>query len=497
VNGATLQVAPSLALPNATANVPYTFGLSVTGGTAPYFWSLSAGGLLSGFSIGQSTGVLSGTPAQAGTYPFTVSVADSNFGVASLTYQLTVQSTGLTISPVSPTPATVGTAYGFGFMAANGAPPLTWSVISGSLPPGLQLAGASGLLAGTPTSAGSYSFTLQVTDVTTATAQARFTLLVNPPPFSILTTALPGGAAGTAYSQTLATTGGGTGTVSWTLTSGSLPPGLSLAGSTGVISGTPTAPGAYSFTVEAALTGQAPPTLATQALTLNIGAPPVAPAITLSGLPAASSPGAQPVVTITLASPYPLPILVTATLSITPNPGSATDLMFSNGSRTIQFTIPANTTQTTLAFQTGTLAGTIQLSLTLSAAGSNVTPSPAPVATTSIAASAPVIESVTAALTSGGFQVTVVGTSTTLNMNTATFQFTAAAGATLQTTTVTVNVSSQFAAWYQSSASLATGSQFALTVPFTIVGNVSTIASVTVTLTNSVGTSNAASTIIP
>ena len=493
VNTATLQIAPSPAIPNATLNVPYVFGLSVTGGTAPYTWSLSAGSLPGGFSIDSSSGVLSGTAATTGVYPFTVSVADAKFGVASQQYQLTVQSNALTITTSSLPPATVGAAYTFGLQEANGSPPWTWSVASGSPPPGIQLASDSGMLAGTPTSAGSFAFTVQVTDGTTATARANFTLVVNPPPLNIVTTVLPGGAAGAAYSQTLQAKGG-TGAIAWSIAAGTLQPGLSLAGATGAITGTPTTPGAFPFTAQAKdSTG----VLAVQALTLNIAAPALAPAITLSGLPVSSKPGDQPVVTINLAGPYSLPILVTATLSITPNPGNATDLMFSNGSRSIQFTIPANTTQATLPFQTGTLPGTIQLSLTLSAAGSNVTPSPGPVLTTTIPAAAPVIQSVTAALISGGFQVAVVGTSTTLDMKTVTFQFTPAAGATLQTTTVTIDVSSQFAAWYQNSASLATGSQFSLTMPFTVSGNVSSIASVAVTLTNSAGASAAVSAIIP
>jgi hypothetical protein len=90
-----------------------------------------------------------------------------------------------------------------------------------------------------------------------------------------------------------------------------------------------------------------------------------------------------------------------------------------------------------------------------------------------------------------------VGTSTTLDMKTAAFHFTPAAGATLQTTDVAIDVSSLFAAWYGNAASLATGSQFSLIVPFTVAGNTSTIASVTVTLINSVGGSAPVSANIP
>jgi hypothetical protein len=492
VHSPTLQITPS-SIPNGTAEVPYSFGLSVAGGTAPYNWSLSAGGLLSGFSINPSTGAIGGTPTVPGAYQFTISVIDSNFGLARQTYQFTVNSQSLAISTASVPPTTVGAPYDFGLLAANSTPPLTWSVTSGTLPPGIQLVASSGLLVGTPTAGGNYTFTVQVTDQTTAVAQATFMLLVSPPPLTIVTTPPPGGSLGTGYSLTLQSSGG-TGTVTWSVTSGTLPAGLSLGATTGIISGTPTAFGTFTITVEATDSNGV---TAQQSITLNIAGPPPAPAITLGELPATSKPGDQPTVTITLASPYPLPIVVTATLSLTPNPGNSTDLKFANGLRTTQLTIPASATTATLPFQTGTLAGTIQLALALTALGVNITPAVPPTASTVIAVTAPTIASVAVATTATGLQVTVVGTSTTLDMKTATFQFTPAAGATLQTTSLTVDVSSLFAAWYQNPASLATGSQFSLTEPFTISGNVSAIASVTVTLTNSVGASSPASANVP
>jgi hypothetical protein len=145
----------------------------------------------------------------------------------------------------------------------------------------------------------------------------------------------------------------------------------------------------------------------------------------------------------------------------------------------------------------GTLAGTIQVSLDLVAAGVDITPSVAPTASTKIVAAAPVIKTVTVTRTSSGLQVTVVGLSTTLDMKTAAFHFTPASGATLTTSDISVDVSAQFAAWYQSAASQPTGSQFSFSIPFTITGSVSTINSVTVTMTNSVGASNAVTAIVP
>jgi len=147
VNSATLQITPA-SIPNGTANVPYSFGLNVAGGTAPYNWSLSAGSLLSGFAIDPANGTIAGTPTVPGVYQFTISVIDSNFGMASQNYQFTVQSSILAISPASvPPPGPVGTPYDFGLLAENSTPPLTWSVTSGNLPPGIQLM-SSGLIGG-------------------------------------------------------------------------------------------------------------------------------------------------------------------------------------------------------------------------------------------------------------------------------------------------------------------------------------------------------------
>ncbi|MBX5467446.1 MAG: cell wall-binding repeat-containing protein [Firmicutes bacterium] len=141
----------------------------------------------------------------------------------------------------------VGSPYSASLQASGGVPPYTWSLVSGSaMPPGLTLA-ANGQISGTPTAAGTTTFTVQVADAETppATAKATLSLTVNAgtsaSALAITTATLPGASVGSAYSVNLQATGG-TPPYTWAVTNGSLPPGLTLT-SAGVLSGTPTEPG--------------------------------------------------------------------------------------------------------------------------------------------------------------------------------------------------------------------------------------------------------------
>ena len=128
------------------------------------------------------------------------------------------------------------------------AAPFTWTVDSGvnSLPPGLSLDQSTGALTGTPTTAGVYNFTVKVTDGPGNYGKQAVTLKVN---LGITPTSLPDGVTGTAYSNAL-TAVGAAGSVAWSVTSGMLPTGITLGGD-GTLSGTPTTPGTFNFTVQA------------------------------------------------------------------------------------------------------------------------------------------------------------------------------------------------------------------------------------------------------
>jgi len=139
--------------------------------------------------------------------------------------------------------------------------------------------------------------------------------------------------------------------------------------------------------------------------------------------------------------------------------------------------------------QTGTVAGTITITARLLAGTTDVTPSPAPIQTISVPATAPVISTITATRNSTGFTVTITGYSSTRALSTANFTF---SGTNLATTSLPIAVDAIFAPWYQSSTSSQYGSNFTYTQPFTT-SNPQAVTSVSVTLVNAVGTSAAAS----
>jgi hypothetical protein len=129
--------------------------------------------------------------------------------------------------------------------ASGGAFPYLYAITAGALPPGMALTGGD-VLDGTPTAAGTYSFDITVTDTVSKTAVKNFTIVINPMPVFV-TSVLPDWTANLGgYSQNIVTSGG-TGTVTITVSSGKVPPGMILSG--GNLSGTPTTPGSYPFTL--------------------------------------------------------------------------------------------------------------------------------------------------------------------------------------------------------------------------------------------------------
>ena len=170
-------------------------------------------------------------------------------------------------------------------------------------------------------------------------------------------------------------------------------------------------------------------------------------------------------------------------------------IQFSTGGRTAQVTIPAGTTVSPdVPFSTGTVAGTITLTLSIQAGEQDVTPEPAPTTVIQLPAAAPVITSVTATRTASGLEVDVTGFSNTREMTSAAFTFQASAGTNLQTSQVTISTAGElFATWFSDPTSQQHGRRFTYAQQFTISGNLTGITGVSATLTNGQGTSNSMS----
>jgi len=227
--------------------------------------------------------------------------------------------------------------------------------------------------------------------------------------------------------------------------------------------------------------------------------PPPLPRITLTGPSQNIEPLQQPAVSLALAEPYSLDIAGKLTLAFT-SESFADDpaVQFATGGRTVDFRIPAGSTTAVFAdgprqivFQTGTVAGQIAISSTLTTSSVDVTPQPAPSLSMALGAAAPQLRNVQVVPRNAtSFDVIATGLSTGRSVSGITLRFTPVAAANLQTSTLSANVESAFDSWFQSAASRPFGSQFSSVITISITGDINQLQSVTVTATNSRGTSN-------
>jgi VCBS repeat-containing protein len=236
----------------ATDSVAYPpVVLSAFGGTAPFAWSVSSGTLPAGMTL-SSAGVLAGTPSQIASFLFVVKATDANgcFGTSDLAIVVKPRCPAITITPTTLPDATLGVVYAAtSFSQSGGMEPVTWS--SGVLPPGMNLS-ADGVLSGTATAFGVFNIAVTARDANSCTASvlARITISNGCTGMTITTPSLAAGTADTPYVRTTFQTSGSVGTVTWRVTLGELPVGMTFSPA-GVLEGTPTQPGTFAATIEA------------------------------------------------------------------------------------------------------------------------------------------------------------------------------------------------------------------------------------------------------
>ena len=242
--------------------------------------------------------------------------------------------------------------------------------------------------------------------------------------------------------------------------------------------------------------------------------PPPLPSYTFQGPSGNVSPRSQPAVHLQLASPYPLALAGVLTLSTSSDLVDDPAVQFATGGRTVPFVIPANSTDANFAnqgpqirLQTGTVANTITLTPTFVTqdGGVDVTPASPTTLQFSVGAAAPALIAVQPVNeTPSSFTLNITGYSTTRTLTSASIQFTAAGTSKVGTAQVTIDLRQASAVWFQSSASQTFGGQFTVSLPFTLQGTppsgttlLQAIASVSATLSNEVGASNALQATLP
>jgi len=224
-------------LPSGEVGLPYSLQIDVS--NYPTSMGLAAGALPVGLGLA-GTGLITGTPVQVETANFTL-FASNMVGVSNQVYSLQVYGPPEFVT-TSPLPdGSLDVPYSQQIQATGDA---TCGVSAGALPGGLSLAD-DGWLTGTPTNAGTFNFTVEAENAY-GTAYRDFDLLIGVPPVFSTTNPLPFGQVGAAYSQQIVASG----SPMFSLFAGSLPGGLDLSGA-GLLNGTPTAAGAFNFTVRA------------------------------------------------------------------------------------------------------------------------------------------------------------------------------------------------------------------------------------------------------
>jgi hypothetical protein len=253
--------------PPAHLNAPYSLTFTAQASSGIASWNIIAGQLPPGLSLGVSgTAQVSGVPTQAGSFTFTLQAKDYTIPQSATMDVTIVVDTHLAITKATLRNGGQNQVYSDSFVAANGTPPLHWSV-SGNLPTGLSLNSSTGQVTGTPSNFGGFVYSVSVNDSGSPVETDSGQGILNIAKELQIVGSLSPAYIGQVYNSSLFAIGGSF-PYTWSIVSGSLPPGLFLQ-SQGLIFGTPTQLGSSNFTLQVTDSGS-PPYVVTRAVTLNV-----------------------------------------------------------------------------------------------------------------------------------------------------------------------------------------------------------------------------------
>jgi hypothetical protein len=257
-----LDYAGSTTLPDVNVGQFMSFGVTPSAGVPPYTVSVAPGSslpaglrLYSPAEVPSSSWFIAGFPAAAGLDTFELTFTDSSGAQTRRTFTLNVSPLNLLPNIKAGAP---GVAYAYQFTVVGGTAPYTFTASRTStsldlLPPGLTLS-SSGLLSGTPQGTGSYSFIVRAQDALGRTFSRTYSLFLSTSNGMLISTSGPGEiSVGTGRQLTLSATGGGATAFVWSVSAGSLPPGMQVTPfvTTTGLTGAARVPGLYTFTLRA------------------------------------------------------------------------------------------------------------------------------------------------------------------------------------------------------------------------------------------------------
>ena len=345
-----------------------------SGGIAPHTYSVASGALPAGTTLDvkngtvsgtpTSTGTVSGTPSTAGSFSYTIKMTDGATPMQAISNVVrgVIYPLPLTMTSAVSAVTQVGQLYSQTNVGSGGTAPYTYWVSAGAPPVGTKLDTSTGTVLGTPTKAGTFNYTITITETcgcgwsqTTSSVVsgtiALPTLIVTPTPSSAKRVGQP-------YSQ-INVASGGTPPYTFVVSGGALPDGTKLDVSNGTVSGTPTTAASFSYTIKVTDNGRPAQTATTNAVSGKIDSGVLGMTSTPSATKQVGQSYSQPNVASGGTPPYTYEFVGALPSGTTLNSSTGTVLGTASRAGTFSYTIKLTDSSSPAVTLSNVISGTI------------------------------------------------------------------------------------------------------------------------------------------